>query len=63
MGYVIQIIFGPNTRQLGGGGGLKVEVGDPKVIHGSFLDHSAQCTSDNMPLLFSSCGSILCAFA
>ena len=37
MGWVIRIIFDPNTRQWGGGGGF--EGGDPWITFGSFLDH------------------------
>ena len=37
MGWVIRIIFDPNTRQWGGGG--VYGVGDPWITFGSFLDH------------------------
>ena len=37
MGWVIRIIFDPNTRQWGGGGGGGVS---RVVIRGSLLDHS-----------------------
>ena len=36
MGWVIRIIFDPNTRQWRGGG---FEGGDPWITFGSFLDH------------------------
>ena len=51
VGYVIRIIFDPNTR---------FEGGDPKVIGGSFLDHFAHCTFNNMPMVLWTCGSISC---
>ena len=35
-GWVIRIIFDPNTRQWGGGG---FKGGDPWITFGSFLDH------------------------
>ena len=38
MGWVIRIIFDPNTRQWGGGGG-GFKGGDPWITFGSFLDH------------------------
>ena len=38
MGWVIRIIFDPNTRQWGRGGGGD-GVGDPWITFGSFLDH------------------------
>ena len=31
------------------------------MIHGSFLDHFAHCTSNHMPMLLWTCGSILFA--
>ena len=37
MGWVIRIIFDPNTRQWGAGGGFKG--GDPWITFGSFFDH------------------------
>ena len=38
MGWVIRIIFDPNTRQWGGGGG-GFKGGDQWITFGSFLDH------------------------
>ena len=37
IGWVIRIIFDPNTRQQGRGGGFKG--GDPWITFGSFLNH------------------------
>ena len=37
MGWVIRIIFDPNTRQWGGGEGYGGS--DPWITFGSFLDH------------------------
>ena len=60
MGWVIRIIFDPNTRQWGGGGGSRV------VIRGSLLDHSwtildhfANCTFNFVPMVLWTCGSFL----
>ena len=58
MGWVIQIIFDPHTRQWGGGGFSRV------VIRGSLLDHSwtildhvAYCTFNCVPMVLWTCGS------
>ena len=57
MGYVIRIFFFDKRRAVGMG------VLDPKVIHGSFLDGFAHCTSNDMPMLLLTYGSSLCALA
>ena len=49
MGWVIRIIFDPNTRQWGGGG--VYGVGDPWITFGSFLDHFAHCTFNSVPMV------------
>ena len=52
------ILFYPNTMHWGGGWGF--EGGDPKVIHGSFLDHFAHCTSNYMPMLLFGLVNLFC---
>ena len=57
MGWVIRIIFDPNTRQWGGGGGVM-----GYVIRGSLLDHSwtifdhfTHCTFNSVPMVLWTC--------
>ena len=57
MGWVIRIIFDPNTRQWGGGG---FGGGDPWITldHSwTILDHFAYCTFNFVPMVLCTCGS------
>ena len=57
MGWVIRIIFDPNTRQWGGGG---FGGGDPWITldHSwTILDHFAYCTLNFVSMVLWTCGS------